>query len=133
MTGNLSDYAENKLLNHMLGVSTFTMPTTVYLALFTSNPTDAGTGTEVTGNGYARKVIPFSTATTGTISNASEVAFATPTGAWGIVTHFGIYDALTGGNLLVHGPLTTADGTAITPTTSNEFKVKATKLSVTMD
>lgn len=133
MAGNLSDYAENKLLNHILGVAAFTMPTTIYMALFTTNPTDAGTGTEVTGNGYARKSVAFSTATTGTTSNPADVLFATPTGAWGTVTHFGLYDALTGGNLLWHGPLTTADATPITPTPSTEFKAKATKLQLSMD
>lgn len=129
MAGNLSDYAENKLLNHILGVSAFTMPTTVYVALLTTNPTDANTGTEVTGGSYARKPITFATATTGSTSNTTDVLFPAATASWGTITHVGIYDAVTGGNLLWHGPLSASKTIAAT----DEFKIGSSKFTISMD
>lgn len=97
-----TDYLENALLNHVLRNVSYTSPATVYVGLFTAAPTDAGGGTEVSGNGYARKAVTFGAPSTpGTVSNSAEVTFdtATPSG-WGTITHFGIFDALSGGNLL---------------------------------
>ena len=102
----LSDYAENKLLDHILGTTSFTMPTTVYVGLSTGSFGDDNSGTELTGNGYARKSISFGAASSGTASNDAAVEFAAATGSWGTVSHFGLYDASTGGNLLIHGALT---------------------------
>jgi hypothetical protein len=104
--GGFSDYAENALLNHVLGTSTFTKPSAVYVGLYTAAPTDAGGGTEVSGNAYARQAATFGAASGGSASNSGAVTFpaATPAG-WGVVTHFGIFDALTSGNLLAWGSL----------------------------
>lgn len=131
MAGNLSDYAENKLLNHILGVEAFPMPATVYVALFTSNPTDANTGVEVTGGGYTRKPIPFAkaTSTTGTTSNNADVLFPAATASWGTITHIGLYDALTGGNLLWHGPLSASKVISAT----DEFKIGTGKFIPGLD
>lgn len=112
-----SDYLESELLDHVLAIGAYTAPTNVYLALFTTDPTDADTGTEVSGGGYARQVLAFG-GTGGSRSNTGAVAF-TATGAdFGNITHVGIYDALSGGNLLFHGALTTPrnvlDGSTIT-------------------
>lgn len=130
MAGNLSDYAEKKILDHTLGVAAFTMPSTIYLALFTANPTDAGTGAEVSGGAYVRKAITFSAAASpgGTTSNSADVLFPAATTAY-TVTHIGLYDALSAGNLLWHGPLTASQAVAI----GNEFKMGATKLSISLD
>lgn len=102
----LSNYLENELLDHALGTGSFTAPSNVYLALFTSDPTDAGSGTEVSGNGYARQLITFGASSSGTASNTSEETFTASGGNFGTVTHMGIFDALTTGNLLFHGALT---------------------------
>ena len=104
-----SDYLENKVLDHFLGTASTSAPATVYLALFTTDPTDAGSGTEVStsGTNYARQSIAFSSASSGTTSNSADVEFSQATGSgFGTVTHFGIFDASTAGNLLFHGSLT---------------------------
>lgn len=104
----MSDFLENKLLNHVLKNTPYTSPVKVYLALFTSDPTDAGTGTEVAGGAYARQEIAFGAANLGTSSTTADIAFPIATANWGTVTHVGIYDADTTGNLLLHGALNTA-------------------------
>lgn len=99
-----SDYAENKVLDHMTGKATWGA-VTAYVGLYTAAPSDAGGGTEVstTSTGYARKstaAADWSAASGGSTSNANPVTFTTATGSWGTVTHFGLFDASTGGNLL---------------------------------
>lgn len=101
-----SDYLENALLDHVLRNTAYTSPTTVYVGLYTAAPTDAGGGTEVSGGGYAREAATFGAASGGSISNSAIVDFGTTTGAWGTVTHFGIFDAETAGNLLYWDALT---------------------------
>ena len=86
-------------------------PGTVYFALFTVTPTDAGGGTEVVGGNYARvpmanNLVTFTSSVGGSKSNAVVIQFNTPSAGWGAVTSFGIFDALSGGNLLRWGPLT---------------------------
>ena len=116
----LSDYAEKLLLDFLMTSGTATRPTAWYVALYTAAPSDSGGGTEVSTGGYARQSIAFSTASSpgGTTSNSGEVSF-TATGAdYGTVTHMGIFDASSGGNLLWHGALTSsktvADGDTLT-------------------
>jgi len=109
MAGSLSDTFENFLLNFILSTTaTFTKPT-CYLALFTTTPTDAAAGTEVSGSGYtARLAIPFATPTsTGTISNSSIVDFANMPAC--TVVGIGIYDSATigSGTYMFWGTLTT--------------------------
>lgn len=103
----ISDYLENKLVDHVLRNTAYTSPTTVYLALYTTNPTDADTGSEVAGGGYARQAVTFSAPSDGATSNVGAIEFPEATEAWGTITHFGIRDAVTAGNLLFHGALTT--------------------------
>lgn len=83
---------------------------TVYLALFTTNPTAAGTGQEVTGGGYERQPITFSSPATETgkqtIKNSMKIEFPVAYGDWGTITHIGIYTAATGGDFISFGALT---------------------------
>ena len=114
----MSSYLEDQLLNWIKGTTFVAAPVTLYAALYTANPTDAqASGTEVSGNGYARQPITSSTgwssivgagAGTGdSITNSGVITFATPTGAgWGTVTGFALYDALTVGNEVVWAALT---------------------------
>lgn len=104
----MSNYLENTLVNTTLRATAYTAPATVYLALYTTDPTDADAGTEVSGGAYARQVATFSVPTDGSTSLSANVTFPTATAGWGIVTHIGIRDAATGGNLLYHTALTTA-------------------------
>lgn len=111
----MSNYLENKLVDHSLGTTAYTMPTATYLALFTDSPGDDNSGTEVTGNGYTRKAVTFNAAVDGEAANDIDVEFGTPTPSdWGTVTHFGLFDAETDGNLLYHGALTSPKVTANT-------------------
>lgn len=105
-----SDYLENKLLDHQLGKTSYTMPS-VWVGLYTAAPTDAGGGTEVTGGSYARKATAgtdWNAASGGSSSNVNAVTFVTATGSWGTVTHFGLFDAASAGNLLRWAILGTA-------------------------
>jgi hypothetical protein len=103
MAGNLSNYLENKVLDHFLGTTAYTMPTTVYIALYTAAPNDAGGGTEATGGSYARQAATFSAASGGATSNATNVDFASMPAA--TIVAIGVHDAITSGNLLVWGTL----------------------------
>lgn len=106
----LSDFAEKLLLDWLMTTGTATRPTAWYLALYTAAPSDSGGGTEVSGSGYSRQAISFDAASSpaGTTQNSALVEFEASGGSWGTVTHIGIFDAATSGNLLWHGALTTA-------------------------
>lgn len=105
MAGNLTNYLENKLIDHFLGTASYTMPTDVYVALFTVSPGEVGGGTEVTGGSYARKVATFTAASSGATSNDSNIDFTGMPAATTVA--IGIFDALTSGNMLLYGTLTT--------------------------
>lgn len=124
----MSDYLENAIINATLRGSAYTTPMTVFLALYTSNPTDAKTGTEVSGGAYARQVITFNAPSNGTAVSSADVLFPTATAAWGTATHIGIMDAGTGGNLLYHGQLTTSKTIA----TDDQLKIAAGDVSITL-
>jgi len=104
----LSDHAEALLLDWLMTNGSATRPTAWYVALYTVAPSDSGGGTEVSGNGYAREAVTFAAATTpgGTTSNTGAVTFTASGGNWGSITHIGIHDAVSGGNLLWHGAMT---------------------------
>ena len=104
----LSDYAENKILDHLLGTSAFTHPSQAYLGLSTGSFGDDNSGTELSGSNYSRVAINFDAASGGTTDNSAAVEFAAATGTWGSVSHFGIFDASSSGNLLVHGAFSAA-------------------------
>ncbi len=104
MAGNLTNYLENKLLDHFLGTTSYTMPT-VYVGLFTVAPGDAGGGTEVTGGSYARQTAAFSAAASGATSNSGNIDFTGMPAATTVA--IALFDAITAGNMLVHGTLTT--------------------------
>lgn len=124
----ISNYLEDALINATLRNTAYTSPATVYVALFTSDPTDAGSGTEVSGGSYARQSATFAAPSNGASSTNADVQFPQATGNWGTITHFGIYDALTTGNLLYHGALTTSK----TIETGDVFKIASGNLTVTL-
>jgi hypothetical protein len=124
----MSNYLENALINATLRNTSYTSPTTVYLALYTNDPTDADTGTEVTGNAYARQAITFGAPSNGVTTNTAAIEFPQATGSWGTVTHIAIRDALTSGNMLYHSPLDASKTIA----TGDVFRVAIGSLSVTL-
>lgn len=106
-----SNYLENAILGHELGVATYTPAATQYLALFSAAPNDAGGGTELSGSGYARKAVTLAGAwaapSGGQSSNANAISFNQASGDWLQATHFAIFDASSAGNMLRWGALTT--------------------------
>ena len=111
MAGSFADYFENKVLDKYFGAVEYTPPANLYIALSTADPTDDGSGlTEPSGGAYERKLIAnnkttWTTASAGALDNAIEIAFAMATASWGVITHFAIMDALTGGNMIGHADL----------------------------
>jgi hypothetical protein len=123
----MSDYLENEILDHILGTGAYTMPTTVYVGLSTGSFNDDNSGTELSGSGYARQTIAFNAASNGTADNSGAVDFPAATGSWGTVSHFGLFDASTGGNLLIHGALTASKAVA----TGDILRVAAGDMDIT--
>lgn len=115
----LSNYVENKIIDLIFRGQSFTPPSTLYYAVFTTAPNDTGGGVECTGGSYARVAVTASlanfagtqgagtstpsTGTTGTTSNNVDIQFPSPTAGWGTVVAMGVYDAPTGGNLICYG------------------------------
>ena len=123
-----SNFLENALINATLRATTYTSPATVYVSLYTSDPTDADSGTEVSGGSYARTSVTFGAPSNGVSTNSADVTFPTATAGWGEVTHVGLYDASTGGNLLFHTGLDTAK----TIDSGDIFNITSGNLSVTL-
>src|SRR5579883_3473065 len=112
-----TNYLANALLDLLFGASPFSAPATLYIGLFTSLPTASASGSEPSGGSYARAAVTnntvnFPAASAGAKSNATVITFAQATAAWGNVVGVGIFDALSGGNLLYFAPLTVAKNVA---------------------
>jgi hypothetical protein len=128
MAGSMSDYLENKILEHSLGKTAYTMPT-AYVALYTAAPTDAGGGTEVSGGSYSRQTVTWGAASGGSITNSAAINFPVATAAWGTIVAVGIFDASTTGNLLWWGTLSTSKAIS----TNDQFVISASNLTITLD
>jgi len=124
----MSNFLENALINATLRATTYTSVATVYVSLWTSDPTDAGSGTEVSGGSYARTAVTFAAPSNGVSTNSADVTFPTATASWGTVGWIGINDALSSGNLLYHTPLDTSK----TIDSGDIFKISTGNLSVTL-
>jgi hypothetical protein len=132
--GSFADYAENKVLDHIFGGTTFAVLTNLYFGLSTSTITDAGGNiTEPSGNAYTRATVAnnttnFPNATGGSKSNGAIISFPQATGSWGTVTDFFIADAITGGNIIAYGTLGTSK--AVTSGDTLQFAIGA--LTITL-
>ncbi len=128
----MSNYLETAILNAVFRGTTFTSPSTVYVALYTTDPGDSDEGTEVSGGSYARKAVTFTAPvqeeTKGVIRNSANIDFAVATASWGLVSHIGIRDAATGGNLLFHGSLLNVRDVR----EGDQFRILAGQLTLTM-
>ena len=126
----MSNFLENALINATLRNTTYTSPATVYVSLWTSDPGDDASGTEVStsGTGYARTAVTMGAPSNGVSLNTAAVEFAQATASYGTVGWIGINDAVTAGNLLYHSPLTTSK----TIDTGDIFKIAIGSLSVTL-
>ncbi len=126
-----SNYLENALVNHVLRNTPLTTPgTNVWIALYKSDPTDADAGTEVTGGSYQRKqCTAWDAPANGVTKNTNDIVFDTATSDWGTITHIGVRDAQTNGNLMFFCPLNTSKAVSINDT----FKIPAGQLTITLD
>lgn len=130
--GSFGDYLEDEVLDHIFGKGAYTPPT-IYVGLSTADPEDdAGSLAEPVGNGYARVQTDsddWDAASGGALANAEDITFPEASGSWGTVSHFGLFDAASAGNMLAHGSLgsSKAIGDGDTP------KFAAGDLDVTLD
>lgn len=128
--GSKSNYLEDKILEHVLRNVAYSSPATVYLALYTVNPTDSTAGTEVSGGSYARQAITFGAPSpVGTIKNSAQVTFPVATADWGDVTGFAIMDNVAGGNMLYWS----AFAATKTILSGDQLKVAANAIVITED
>ena len=127
---SFSNFLETKVLDHVFGGTAYTAPGTLYLGLHTSNPAEDDSGTEVStsGTAYARQTVAFTTSGD-TTSNTAAVEYPAATASYGTVSHVGVYDALTAGNLLAYGALTTSKAIA----TGDVLRIPAGDLDITLD
>ena len=132
--GAMSNYLEEALLNAVFRGTAFTSPANIFVALYTSDPTDADTGTEVSATEYTRQAVTFNAPTQDAqgraqISNSNEIAFPIAQSSWGTITHIGLRDAATAGNLLYYGPLANPK----TVSTNDQLKILSGDLVITLD
>jgi len=127
---SFSNHLETEILDHVFGGNAYTAPGTLYLALHTANPDEDGSGTEVStsGTAYARETVTF-TVSGNTATTDAAVEYATATANFGTVTHVGVWDASTAGNLLAYAALTSSK----TIETGDVFRVPAGDLDITLD
>ena len=126
---SFTNFLETEILDHVFGGNAYTAPSTLYVALFTAvSDAEAGTVTEVTGGGYARQSAAF-TVSGNTASNSASVEYPTATASYGTVTHVGIYDASTGGNLMCTASLTASKAID----TGDVFRIPTGDLDITLD
>ena len=125
---SFTNFLETEILDHVFAGAAYTAPSTKYIGLFTAAPGETGGGTEVSGSAYARQSMAFSTSGA-TTSNSAAVEFPTATGSWGTITHVGIFDAVSSGNLMVYATLTASKAIA----TGDVFRVPAGDLDITLN
>lgn len=124
----MSNYLENALINGTLRATTYTAPASVFVSLHTADPTDAGTGTEVSGGSYIRQAATFGAPSNGVSTTTADINYPQATAGYGTVGWIGIWDAQTAGNMLYHTPLSTSK----TIDTGDIFKIAAGSLTVTL-
>jgi len=132
-----SNYLENKVLDHVIGGTTFTAPTNLYLALFTNDGGNAATNLEAgtltdevstSSTGYVRKAVSFGAASSGSSSTDATVTFDAATANWGTITHVAVMDASSSGNVLFWGAVTTSK----TIESGDTFQVSSGNLTVSL-
>lgn len=133
--GSKTDYLEAKVLDHVIGGVTYTPPANLFFGLSTGTITDAGGGImEPSGGGYARVSVvnnttnfPAASGTATTKANGTLISFPGVTAPWGNLTDFFVADALSAGNILYYGTLTTPKS----PTAGDTVQFPAGSLTFT--
>ena len=125
---SFTNYLETEILDHVFGGNAYTAPGTLYLALYTAAPGETGGGTECSGTSYARQTVAF-TVSGNEATNSAAVEFPTAGSNWGTITHVGVFDALTSGNLMAYGTLSASKAVE----SGDVFRVPASDLDITLD
>ena len=126
---SFTNFLETEILDHVFAGAAYTAPGTKYLALFTAiSDGEAGSVTELSGSAYASQSVAFTTSGH-TTSNNAAVEFPTATGSWGTVTHVGVYDASSSGNLMAYATLSSSKAIA----TGDVFRVPSGDLDITLN
>lgn len=126
---SFTNYLENKIQAYVWSGTAFSSPSaSLYVGLFTAAPGEGGGGTEVSGNGYSRKLVSMTTSAD-LSTNSAAVEFDTATGSWGTITHVAIFDASTAGNMLAYATLASAKTIA----TGDVFRIPAGDLDITLN
>ena len=126
---SFTNFLETEILDHVFAGAAYSAPGTHYLALFTAVADgEAGSVTELNGSAYTKKAVAFTTSGN-TTSNNAAVEFPTATGSWGTVTHVGVYDASSGGNLMAYATLSSSK----TIDTGDVFRVPSGDLDITLN
>ena len=126
---SFSNTFETHVLQYVFTTDSVTRPTAWYVGLFTADPTDTGSGaTEITGNNYSRVSATFSVSGA-TATTTAAVEFAAATGSWGTISHIGIFDASSGGNLIAHSALSASKAIG----TGDVFRIPTGDLDITLD
>ena len=124
----MSDFLENKILDHITGTTAYTKPSAVYLGLSTGDFTDTGSGSsELTGNNYSRVAVAFDAAASGATQNTSSIDMPAASGVWGTVSHWALFDAATSGNALITGAFSSSK----TIETNDVLRIAAGDLDLT--
>ncbi len=130
ITGGISTYLSNALLDHVFENTAYTVPTNLYVGLSTADPTDDGSGITEPAANYARvNHNAWDTALLGASENTGVVTFPTPSATWGTVTHHFLHDATGAGNMLFYGSLTQSQ----TPDNGDTVEYADGALDITMD
>jgi|TARA_B110000977_G_scaffold103700_1_gene135447 hypothetical protein len=125
---SFTNFLETEILDHVFAGAAYTAPSQHYLGLFTAAPGEAGGGTELSGSAYARQTVDFATSGA-TTSNDAAIEFPTATGSWGTVTHVGVFDAVSSGNLMAYATLSSSKAIA----TGDVFRVPTGDLDITLN
>lgn len=131
MAGSFTDFTEDLVLKWLLTTGSAARPTEWYVGLFTTATGETGGGTEVSGGSYGRKAAAFTVSGTNptTAENSGAIEFDTASASWGTVTHIGLFDAASSGNMLVHAPLDVSK----TIGEGDVFRIPAGDLEITLD
>jgi len=125
---SFSNYLETELLDHVFTNNAYTSPSAVYVSLHTANPDEDASGAEVSGGGYVRQAGSF-TVSGNTATTSAAIEYPTATADYGTVTHVGIWDASTSGNMLAYAALTTSKAIS----SGDVFRLPTGDLDITLD
>ena len=125
---SFSNTFETTVLTWVFTTGSATRPTAWHIALYTAAPSDTGGGTEVSGGGYGRKAVTF-VVSGNTASNNAAIEWDVATDNYGTVSHVGVFDASSGGNLIAYAALTTSK----TISTGDVFRLPSGDLDITLD